>query len=135
MFVRWKKRPYALGYSEGVTYSAYLVESKRVDGKPRQQNRGYLGSIRKDTRWREIYWWHHSQHYSIRLHNNERNLVAFYSELRKRMEWLRLSDEQQTLIEQQISKVVPYMTREQCETCEQDAKRQQNEALIACMRR
>ena len=42
MFVRWKSRQLAAD----VAYSAILVESVRIDGKPRQRFVSHLGTIR-----------------------------------------------------------------------------------------
>jgi len=52
MFIRWKKRPtqgyagwYARRYSKGdILLSAFLVQSVRIDGKPRQKQQ-FLASI------------------------------------------------------------------------------------------
>lgn len=45
MFVRWKKAPLKKKPSGGVLLYASLVESVRIDGKPRQRTVAYLGSI------------------------------------------------------------------------------------------
>ncbi|HEU5378546.1 MAG TPA: hypothetical protein VFV38_24250 [Ktedonobacteraceae bacterium] len=44
MFVRWKKRA-CKAIKRGTTYSAYLVQSKRVNGKPRQEVVAFLGNL------------------------------------------------------------------------------------------
>lgn len=44
MFIRWKKRM-CQATNRGATYSAYLVQSKRVDGKPRQEVLAFLGNL------------------------------------------------------------------------------------------
>ena len=65
MFVRWKsrarKRHHRYGHPETPRLlTAVLVESHRVDGKPRQRTVAYLGSIRDDlldeadVRW--LFW-------------------------------------------------------------------------------
>ena len=70
MFIRWKRRqekgPY--GYDEHrrwrrlgtVRHCAYLMESRRVEGRPRQQVVCYLGSITdhqlKDLSKRHHFW-------------------------------------------------------------------------------
>lgn len=51
MYVRWKKRPYSDRQvydkppPKGYLLSAVLVESRRVNGKPRQRHIAYLGSV------------------------------------------------------------------------------------------
>jgi hypothetical protein len=50
MYVRWKRRPLKKSNSydpDPQQLTAYLVESRRVDGKPRQRTVAYLGSIRE----------------------------------------------------------------------------------------
>src|SRR5260370_4672873 len=44
MFIRWKKRA-CTRRGCGGTYSAYLVQAKRVDGKPRQEVLVFLGNL------------------------------------------------------------------------------------------
>ena len=51
MYVRWKKRERSRrGWhtEPPQLLTAVLVESRRVDGKPRQRTVAYLGSIRSD---------------------------------------------------------------------------------------
>ena len=51
MFVRWQSRvraernDWALREVGDITWNAILVESVRVDGKPRQNHVAYLGSL------------------------------------------------------------------------------------------
>jgi hypothetical protein len=45
MFVRWQSRGNSNSKHYGDSWSAILVRSKRVDGKPRQEHVAYLGSI------------------------------------------------------------------------------------------
>jgi len=61
MFIRWKKKKRVKKYSgDGVTLSAYLVESQRDNGKIKQKIILYLGSIRSDhiksTHRKEKFW-------------------------------------------------------------------------------
>lgn len=141
MFVRWKKRPYAGRYYEAITYSAYLVESKRVNGKPRQKNIGYLGSIRKDTNYMitiGVRWEHHNVFRTnmrqINDQENDRAFVAFYTELRTRMKHLQLAQEQQASIEQQVSKTVPHKTVEQCEACLREEREENTKSYLRSLR-
>src|SRR2546423_7050610 len=69
MFVRWKKRksidkhPDHQIYKAGeMTYSAELVESMRINGKPRQRVVALLGSIKQSelaSVTSRYYFWHH----------------------------------------------------------------------------
>ena len=47
MFVRWQRKTRARTSDWGPLLCAVLVESHRIDGKPRQQTVAYLGSIRE----------------------------------------------------------------------------------------
>ena len=62
MFVRWKKRKRATKCGAPQRYSWYaeVVESVRIDGKPRQKVIAYLASIKpKDLpfAWERAYFW------------------------------------------------------------------------------
>src|SRR5258708_10085528 len=69
IFVRWKKRksvdtrPDHQIYRAGeLTYSAELVESYRLNGKPRQKVIAFLGSIKQSelgSVTSRYYFWHH----------------------------------------------------------------------------
>jgi hypothetical protein len=134
MFVRWKKRPYVLNTHEnGITCSAYLVESRRVGGKVCQKNLGYLGSIREQThRWLYGEPWPPGKEWSYGFstqcskETGDLAQAGFYTELRRRMNWLQLTDEQQAHVEQQVSKLVPHMTAEACEACKREKRRQRD---------
>ena len=65
MFIRWKHRASAqvtgnlprgrrgrIGFPGSTTHYAYLVETSRVDGKPRQRVIAYLGCIADGDGWR-----------------------------------------------------------------------------------
>ena len=69
MYVRWKRRPLRrrrIDRSPDWAQSAVLVESRRIDGKPRQRVVRYLGSIREGMleaiAWQAAFWrdveWH-----------------------------------------------------------------------------
>jgi len=45
MFVRWQSRGNRNSKHYGESWSAILVKSKRINGKPQQQHIAYLGSI------------------------------------------------------------------------------------------
>jgi hypothetical protein len=69
MFVRWKKRKsvdkqpgHQLWKAGELTYSAELVESYRLNGKPRQKVIAFLGSIKQSelaSVTSRYYFWHH----------------------------------------------------------------------------
>jgi hypothetical protein len=121
MFIRWKTKPRdpQWGYDEyhcwrsGVThkstlYIAYLVESIRIDGNPRQKTI-YLASI-KDT----------SMAYpSHRLH--------FWKRVQAKIELLHLSGEQLISIKNALLKRVPDVTREQLKAQDEEMARQMAE--------
>src|SRR5262245_53212758 len=76
MFVRWKQQP----RKNSILWSAELVESVRIDGKPRQRVAAYLGSIdeaklddvvARARFWRSVYR-HISDYHPIELrHHHE----------------------------------------------------------------
>jgi hypothetical protein len=67
MFVRWKIRvPWRAWYKDfpwrnpGMSFSAVLVRSERVNGKPRQKIVAYLGHIKEknlDSKAQRLYFW------------------------------------------------------------------------------
>jgi hypothetical protein len=69
MFIRWQSRTrternnWAIRYVGDTTWNAILVESVRIDGKPRQRHVAYLGSISTPTqtksRAQRVYTWEH----------------------------------------------------------------------------
>lgn len=110
MFVRWRRKqrkdrhtgkyePVSRSYNRPVyapdyLRSASLVESVRVDGKPRQRTIGYLASIRE--------WYldpgnpHHNSHCSYFWRKADASIAA-----------LALSDEERVRIEAALEDVVP----------------------------
>jgi hypothetical protein len=61
MYVRWNKKERGWGRRKNDFLYAVLVESRRIDGKPRQKIIAYLASIeekdiKKDPFRREIFW-------------------------------------------------------------------------------
>ncbi len=89
----WRKNP------ERVTYRAYLVESKRVDGKPRQHSIAYLGSIEEGK----------EHDYDSR--------VWFWRSVGKSIV-PTLPADQRVPIEQKLQQRVPFPTREERERME-----------------
>ena len=94
MYVRWKKRVrFWHGKSAGHYLTAVLVESKRIDGKPRQRTISYLGSIDEvlttSHLWRTRFWKSATAHL---------NFLALDSVLRARVE---------TALENKIAKPTP----------------------------
>ena len=67
MYVRWqckydrKRKTYGRGYyGAKAEWYAVLVESRRIDGKPRQRHIAYLGSalsLDNQTDLYRVYWW------------------------------------------------------------------------------
>lgn len=121
MYIRWKEkkcgprwgfdehhiwRAGGAGY-KATLYIAYLVESKRRDGKPRQRTM-YLASIRDG----QIEYPHHR--------------LRFWQSVQKKIHMLNLSVEQQQIIKTQLLKRVPDVTREQRE----EANRRMDEAMV-----
>ena len=47
MYVRWQRKQRVDKNGYGALLTATLVESRRIDGKPRQRSIAYLGSIRE----------------------------------------------------------------------------------------
>lgn len=47
MYVRWQRKQRADSDGYGALLTATLVESRRINGKPRQRSIAYLGSIRE----------------------------------------------------------------------------------------
>jgi hypothetical protein len=61
MYVRWQRKQRVDKDGYGALLTATLVESRRIDGKPRQRSISYLGSIREGliehTLSRHDYFW------------------------------------------------------------------------------
>jgi len=122
MYVRWKRRALKNGrryHPDPHLLSAYLVESRRVDGKPRQRILAYLGSINErflDATWQQRNFW----------------LTAS-----QKLEALDLSKEERAAIDARLQAVVPRLTQDELEAAvaaSQEALRRQ-EAVIARRRR
>ncbi len=103
MFVRWKKRTSHAKKSwirddHGATLSAELVESVRIDGKPRQKVVAFIHSIREpevSSLTSRYYFW-----YEV---TKKMRHYPFYS----------LTDEQKAKIVTGLAKVVPLLTDEE----------------------
>lgn len=80
-------------------YTAYLVESKRIDGKPRQRTI-YLASIR-DTQI-----------------ENPHQRLQFWQSVQKKIQALCLAQEQLHTIKAQLLQRIPDVTKEQIEEAE-----------------
>jgi hypothetical protein len=120
MYIRWKEKPRKpqWGYDQnhhwrsgggGSTSTlliAYLAESKRIDGKPRQHAH-YLASIQTDQL--------DAPHHRLR----------FWQAAQKKLQPLNLSPEQQQAMKTALLKKVPDVTREQREV----ANKEMNEAM------
>lgn len=110
MYIRWKEKPREpqWGYDEhhlwrrggaghkAMLYSAYLAESRRINGKPRQRTT-YLASIR-DTQVDHPY-----------------HRLRFWQAVQTKMQVLGLSPEQQQLIKKRLLERIPDVSQEQLE--------------------
>lgn len=115
MYVRWKRRRMTGPYlPDGSQYaiSAVLVESRRVNGKPRQKVIKHLGCIRE----------------SGIIHVGHR--IGFWQTAAAAFKALNLPPEQQHAIEQALQKRVPFPSQ-------QDRQREREEmaALEARIKR
>lgn len=60
MFVRWKMRQ-SRGEDVRTLHSAVLVQSVRINGKPRQKIIAFLGSLREPIHVAQPYFWHNAE--------------------------------------------------------------------------
>ncbi len=117
MYIRWKEKPREpqWGYDanhhwrSGVAHktmllSAYLVESKRVDGKPRQKTI-YLASIRE------------------RFLPYANHRLYFWKRVQAKLNTLNLSPEQLQTVKEKLAERVPDVTQEQLQTQEEELGR------------
>ena len=104
MFIRWKRRPKAptkprrrprFRSDKGDSLYCVVVESQRVDGKPRQKVVMYLGSL--DEKDREKMW----------------QRVDFWDLVGPKLDSLQLTKRQRTRIEESISVVVARVSDEE----------------------
>ena len=102
MFVRWKRQALtgrsvkynaSLGRSKD-KLTAILVESHRVDGRPRQRFVSYLGTIREWTLKDRVYW----------------HLVDFWVSVDKNLDALQIDQVTRQAIETRIAERVPRPT-------------------------
>ncbi|HAT45533.1 MAG TPA: hypothetical protein DDW33_14130 [Ktedonobacter sp.] len=104
MFVRWKKRTSHakkswLREDHGATLSAYLVESIRIEGKPRQKVIAFIHSIREPeltSLTSRYYFWH-----------------KVMTEVMRHYPFNSFTDEQKAKIITGLAKVVPLLTDEE----------------------
>ena len=114
MFVRWHRRPLKrvscwLGETEDTHWAAILVESHRVDGKPRQRHIAYLGGIGETSLVDER-----------KCHRG-----WFWERVSKKLDGLdnRLGPDERANIEARIAEKVPRLSRAEFDKCDQDYKR------------
>lgn len=89
MYVRWKRKLYHGWRRDSVYLSAWLVESTRVNGKPRQKPRTYLGQIQER-----------------RMHLPE-ECDWFYTKVNASLDKCELDQETKTMILETLYKKVP----------------------------
>lgn len=109
MFVRWKKRMSTIHWQKDTHYtlSAYIVESKRIDGKPRQKVIAFLGSIK-----------------SVALQPHLAFIrVSFYRRIKEKFDELGIKEQDIQKFTRELAEKVPFPTAEEM----QDHKRQMAE--------
>ena len=138
MYVRWKLRKSATkGYT---THKAMLVESKRVNGRPRQRVIASLGSIRSWPAARvEVPLFHRNYHpkreEAMPLPGGRccyiagdwwnRGAVEFWRGLRENVANLNLDQQQMVAIEASIATVIPKPTVAQVRRVEKTEEHRQ----------
>ena len=95
MFVRWKRRKLKKRWRPGYAHYAQLVESRRIDGKPRQRVIKYLGAVRNPEQ----------------LSPGQR--FGFWDTANKALSELDLDGDARQAIEAKLLAVVPRPTAEQ----------------------
>ena len=104
MFVRWKRQAltgrsvkyYASKGRSKDKLTAILVESHRVDGRPRQRFVCYLGTIREWTVLDRVYW----------------HLVDFWISADKKLDDLQIDQDARQKIETKIAERIPRPTEQ-----------------------
>lgn len=102
MFVRWKKRKaaperrhsFGIGPHMSPHWVVVVVESKRLDGKPRQKIVMYLASIADDVR------------------GHEYSQVEFWLQAMTKLDALSVAGEQRARMEAALLRIVPRPTLE-----------------------
>src|SRR5271155_348891 len=102
MFVRWRSRGRLLNGQFDLHWSAILVESKRVDGKPRQRHVAYLGGIDSE-RIQKGYYSH------------------FWDKVFDTLDRLQLSAAERERIESSVGNKVPRMSVEEYQNAARDS--------------
>jgi hypothetical protein len=98
MYVRWKRRPIKkrnISDPNPHQLAAYLVESRRVDGKPRQRTVAYLGGI------------------SERFLGEPAHRHWFWKDLAQRLDTLALPQSERETIEAALARAVARLTAEE----------------------
>src|SRR5260370_11564431 len=96
MYIRWKKRT-CKKWSRGTTYSAYLVQCERRDGKPRQKVLAFLGSVGEHT---------------IHLHLNEVARAKFWRRALNVLAPFQFTEQEQAKIWEMLAQKVPPLSEE-----------------------
>jgi hypothetical protein len=91
-------------------YCAYLVESKRVNGKPRQTSI-YLASIQDGQR------------------ENTFSRFVFWAHVQRKLETLHLTDEQMATLKKKVQERIPEVTDEQWQEYEKQSQEEIAEAF------
>jgi len=120
MFIRWKHRQCKQWhYSEepDITHSAYLVQSVRIEGNPRQKVIAFLGSYR--------------QKMLERSHLNRMVRASFWKWCEIRLKQVELSQEEyQAFCDQMARQIPPLSDKESLEHEQQEQERRANAYAI-----
>ena len=90
MYIRWKRC--ALRRTADVTLKAFLVDSVRVEGQPRQRILGYLGAIR------------------VRYQQAPAHRQRFWHQVEQRLTACRVDPGTHAALEASLARVVPRLT-------------------------
>lgn len=128
MFVRWKNRR-CKDWRDwhgrvDQTFSAYLVKSVRVNGKPRQKVIAFLASVREfalDCPWT-------SGEEKIRCNRTARAL--FWEQVEARLAQIALMEENRQEVTASLTRVVPQLTAEEHAIYEAEEARRQVEFAV-----
>ena len=110
MFVRFKTRRRTVGRERGsVTLTAVLLESRRIDGRPRQRYVAGLGTLSVQVELHQI---HDPEEY-LRVDGgfvHSGAVIGFWRHLADRLDGLDLAPQQRQSIESKIASRIPRAT-------------------------
>ena len=110
MYVRWKPRRRKAGYNRGCLFlTAVLLESRRVDGQPRQKYIAGLGTLR--VQHQHLPKWDSQD--LVEVHGGFTSIgdvIWFWHDLTECLDGLELSPKQRQVIESQVGSRIPKPT-------------------------